>query len=76
VMDLTKRGGNGSRSCKYAGKKEKEAEGGGMRRGMIQLKPSRASGFRLGITQHPSDNPQALFVQQPSAAKSCKKMGR
>jgi len=30
----------------------------------------------LGITRHPCDTPHAVFVRQPSAAESCKKMGR
>ena len=42
----------------------------------IQLEPSRTSGLCLGIMRHSCDNPHALFVRQPSAAKSCKKMGR
>jgi len=56
-------------------KKEKAAEEGGTRRGRIQLEPSGTSGLCLSITQHPYDNPHALFVRQPSAAKSCEKMG-
>jgi len=60
------------------GEKAKAAEEGGTRRGRIQLDPSGTSGLCLGITQHPSDKPHALFVRQPSAqaAKSCKKMNR
>ena len=58
------------------GKKEKAAEEGGTRRGRIQLEPSGTSGLCLSITRHPCDNPHALFVQKPSAAQSCKKMGR
>ena len=56
-------------------KDEKAAEEGGTRRGRIQLEPSGTSGLCLSITQHPYDNPHALFVRQPSAAKSCEKMG-
>jgi len=57
-------------------KKEKAAEEGGTRKGRIQLELSKPSGLRLGITRHPCDNPHASFARQPSAAKSCKKMGR
>jgi len=57
-------------------KKEKAAEEGGTRRGRILLEPSGSSSLGLGITRHPCDNPDALFVRQPSAAKSCKTMGR
>jgi len=45
-------------------------------RGRIQLGPSGTSGLCLGITRHPCDKAHAVFVRQPSAAKSCKKMGR
>ena len=48
--------------------KEKAAEEGGTQRGRIQLEPSENSDLRLGITQHPCDNPHAIFVLQPSAA--------
>jgi len=34
------------------------------------------SGLCLGITQHPCDKTHAVFVRQPSAAESCKKMDR
>jgi len=57
-------------------KKPKSAEEGGTQRGMIQLEPSGTSGLCLGITRQPRDNPCALFLRQPSAAESCKKMGR
>ena len=57
-------------------KKEKAAEEGGTRRGRIQLEPSGTSGLCLGITWHPYDKTHAIFVRQPSAAESCKKMGR
>ena len=30
----------------------------------------------LKITRHPCDNPNTVFVRQPSAAESCKKIGR
>ena len=62
-------------SCKPTKKKEKAAEEGGMRRGRIQLEPSGTSGLCLGITRHPCDYPHALFVRQPSAAESCKRVG-
>jgi len=42
----------------------------------IQLEPSGTSGLCLGITRHPCDKIHVLFVRQPSAAESCKKMGR
>ena len=72
----SKREESGSRSCEPAGKKEKAAKESGTRRGRIQLEPSGTSGLCLSITRHPCDNPHALFVQKPSAAQSCKKMGR
>ena len=65
----------GSRLWEPAKKRDKAAEEGGTRRGRIQLEPSRTSGLCLGITRHPCDKPHTLFVRQPSAAKSCKKMG-
>ena len=77
MMDLTKkRGENVSRVCEPTNKKAKAAEEGGTRRGRIQLELSETSSLGLGITQHLSDNPHALLVRQPSAAESCKKMGR
>ena len=54
----------------------KAAEEGGTRSVRIQLELSRTSGLCLGITRHLRDKPHALFVRQPSAAESCKKMGR
>jgi len=75
-MDLTKKGGNGSRVCEPAETKEKAAEEGGTRRGKIQLEPSGTSSLCLGITWHPCDKIHAVFVRQPSAAESCQKMGR
>jgi len=73
-----KEGKMGSGYVNLRGKKEKSAEAleGGMRRGRILLKPSGTSGLRLSITRHPYDKTHALFVRQPSAAKSCKKIGR
>ena len=56
--------------------KQKAAEEGGNRRGMIQLEPSGTNGLCLGITRHSCDKTHAVFVRQPSAAESCKKMGR
>jgi len=53
--------------------KEKAAEEGGTRRGKIQLEPSGTSGLCLGITRHPCDKTHAVFVQQLSAAQSCKR---
>jgi len=58
------------------GKKQLAAEEGGMRRGRIQLEPSRTSGLCLGITWYPCDKTHALFVRQSSAAESYEKMGR
>ena len=55
---------------------EKAVEEGGTRRGMNQLEPSGTSGLCLGITRHPCDKTHAVFVREPSAAESCKKMGR
>jgi len=59
--------------------KEKAAEEGGTQRGRTQpwqLGPSGTSGLCRGITWHPCDKTHAVFVRQPSAAESCKKMGR
>ena len=42
----------------------------------IQLEPSGTSSLCLGIVRHPCDKTHAVFVRQPSAAESCKKMGR
>jgi len=42
----------------------------------IQLESSGTIGLCLGIVRHPCDNPHALSVGQPSAAESCKKIGR
>jgi len=71
-----KNGGNGSRWF-YVNlvKMETAAEEGGKRTGRIQLEHSGTSSLCLGIT-HSCDKIHALFVRQPSAPESCKKMGR
>ena len=43
MMDLSRKGENGSRVCEPAETKEKAAEEGGTRRGRIQLEPSGTS---------------------------------
>ena len=63
-------------SIKILLSKKKPAEEGGTRRGRIQLEPSRTSALCLGITRHPCDKPHLVSVRHPSAAESCKKMGR
>jgi len=67
---------NGSKVCEPAKTKKKAAEEGGTQRGRIQLELSGTSGLCLGITRHPCDKTHAVFERQPSAAESCKKMGR
>jgi len=69
-------GVGGSRVCEPAKIKEKAAEEDGTRRGKMKPEPSRSSGLCLGITRHPYDKPNAVLVQQPSAAECCKKMGQ
>ena len=59
-----------------ARKKEKAAEEGGTPRRRINLEPSGTSGLCLGITWHPCDKTNVLFVRQPSAAESFNEMGR
>jgi len=71
-----KGGGMGAGYVNLRGIKEKAAEEGGTRRGRIQLEPSGIRGIFLGIMRHPCDKTHAVFVRQPSAAESCKKMGR
>ena len=53
--------------------KEKAAEGGGTRRGRIQLEPSGTSGLCLGITRHPCDNPHAVFVRHQALLRAVKR---
>ena len=54
----------------------KAAEEDWTRSERIQLELSRTCSLCLGITRHLRDKPHALFVWQPSAAESCKKIGR
>ena len=75
MVDLTKKGGNGSRVCKSAGGKGKAAVEGGTRRERILVRPSGTSALCLGIKRYPCDKTNFLFVRQPSAAESCEKMG-
>ena len=53
-----------------------KAEEGGAQRERIQLELYRTSGLCLGIMRYPCDKTHAVFVQQPSAAESCEKIGR
>jgi len=57
-------------------KKGKGSRGRWDARRKDQLEPSGTSSLCLGITWHPCDKIHAVIVRQPSAAESCKKMGR
>ena len=75
-MDLTKKRGKWQQVCESAEKREKATQSSGTQRGRIQLEPFESSGLCLGITRRSCVKPYALFVRQPSATESCKKMGR
>ena len=76
MVNLTKKGENGSRVCKSAGGTGKAAVKGETRRERILVGPSGTSALRLGIKRPPCDKTHSLFVRQPSAAENCEKMDR
>jgi len=76
VIDLTKKGVKWDQViiCAPARKKKRQQRKVGREEeGSSSNRPELAdlSGLRLSITRHLCDNPHALFVRQPSSAKSC-----
>jgi len=73
VMDLTKKGGEWSRVCESAGKKEKAAEDCGTRRGRIQLELSMPSGFCLALRSTPVTIPMLYLCSNQALLKAVKR---